>query len=151
MSNCRLIVCEKTGRWAAALRPALGSRPPQIVETRSFAGCEAALVESAYSLVALETTAASLEAVLGFIGLVMIRFPRCYVAALLAPEARGAALLVREAGAIAAIDSVLDAGQVARLARRQLAQAPSAQTGLQDSVWERMPWRAFATTIQPTS
>jgi hypothetical protein len=151
MSTCRLIVCEKAGRWAAALRSALANQPPRIVETRSLAGCEAALAESPYSLVALETTATNLEAVLAFVERVLVRFPRSHVAALFAPEARGAALLLQEAGAIATIESVLDASRVACFARRQLAQAPSAPVGPQESVCERMPWRAFATATQPTS
>jgi hypothetical protein len=151
MSTCRLIVYEKTGRWGAALRSVLRGEPPRLVETRSLAGCEAALSDSPFSLVALETTGSNLEAVVAFVQRTSAKYPRCHVTCLLAPEARDAALLVRESGAIAAIDSVLDAAQLARLARRQLARTPSAEIGLRESVWERMPWAAFATTTQNTN
>jgi hypothetical protein len=151
MSRCHLIVCEKTGRWAAALRSALGERPPSLVETRSLAGCEAALVDAPHSLVALETTASNLEATLAFVGRSIGRFPRCYFVALLDPEICDAALLIREGGAIATFDSVLDAARIVRLAKRQLARAPRQEAEGRESVWERMPWASFATTPPSTN
>jgi DNA-binding NtrC family response regulator len=146
MSQCRLIVCEKSSHWASALRSALRYRPPQVVETRSLAGCEAALAESPSSLVAIEATANNLEALLGFITSVKQPFPRASVVVLLAPESLHAAPLLREAGAIDAITSVLQAPRAARLARRQLALAPKQEADVREFITQRMPWPAYATT-----
>jgi len=148
MPNCRLIICEKTSHWAPVLRGLKGGCRPQIVETRSLAGCEAALSESPASLVALEVAAANLEPVLDFLSRVGCRFPRCATVALLTPETMSAARLVQEAGAIQTVFSVLEAPQIVGLAHRQLARAPREQVGFRQFVLEQMPWASHA-TAQP--
>lgn len=145
MPSCRLIVCEKTSHWAAALRAAMGTKQPQVVETRSVPGCEAALAESPASLVAIETTLANIESVLGLMARIADQFPRASVVVLLTAETHGAAPLMPEAGAIDAIVSVLQAPRVARLACRQFALAPKQEANFQEFVAELMPWAAYAT------
>jgi hypothetical protein len=141
---CRLIVCEKTNRWAAALRAALGRSPLQVVETRSLAGCESALIEAPASLAAVEVTAANLDQAVEFVMQTGRRFPRALVVALLTEEAASAERLIQEAGAIDVIGSVLDAPRIARLARRQFALAPPEELGFHELVRQRMPWAAHA-------
>src|SRR5690349_16486376 len=109
MSNCRLIICEKTSHWGPLLRWRLGRRQRQVVETRSLAGCEAALVEAPASLVAVEVTAGNLEAAFDFLSSVRRRFPRAAVVVFLAPDVEQARLMLLEAGAIETITSVLQA------------------------------------------
>src|SRR5436190_2885022 len=145
MPTCRLIVCEKTSHWAAALRMATGTKQPQIVETRSLAGCEAALAESPASLVAIETTAANIEAASGFIVRVGVRYPQASIVALLAADVLAAGQLMQEAGAIDVVNSVFEAPRVARLAHRQFALAPQHQVDVFEFIAERMPWPAHAT------
>src|SRR5262245_32095511 len=150
MPSCRLIVCEKSNHWAPSLRDALADDPaqgpPTIVETRSLAGCEAALAAAPASLVAIEITATNLEAVLSSMARIQEQYPRAALVGLLTAEAISAAELVREAGAIDAVSSVLDTPRVARLARRQLATAPQQELSFQEFVAEQMPWPAQATT-----
>jgi hypothetical protein len=147
----RLIVCEKTSHWATALRLALSNSParakqqPRVIETRSLAGSETVLTESPASLVALEVTTANVENVVRFIIRSKERFPAAAPVALLAVDAAGVELLVREAGAIDAIRTVLDAQRLARLALRQCMLAPQPEIGLHELVAERMPWLAHAT------
>jgi hypothetical protein len=146
MSTCHLIICEKMGRWAAALRLALEGQEPHIVETRSLAGCERALAKSPWSLMAIEATAANLEAVLDFVLRATARFPHLSVVVLLDSDASEAAALFCEAGAIGVVVSLLEAPRLARLARRQFAIAPQHEPGLAEFVASRMPWPAHATT-----
>jgi hypothetical protein len=148
MPACRLIVCEKTSHWAAALRACLG-RQPRIVETRSLAACKAELSQAPASLVALETTAGNVEAIISFISSINQRFPRASLVVLLAADAEAAALLLREAGAIEAVASVLELPRVARLAHRQLRQAPDEPLSPGQFVAERLSWPAHATGTGP--
>ena len=140
--TCRLIVCEKTNRWATAMRAALGLSQRQVLETRSLAGCESALAEAPASLAAVEVTAANLEQVIDFVVQTGRRFPRALIVALLSEEAASAEWLLRETGVIDAVGSVLDAPRVARLARRHFAACPPAEVNLQELVSQRMPWAA---------
>src|SRR5436190_22288091 len=100
MPSCRLIICEKTSHWAAAVRGEMGTHQPQVVEARSLAGCEAVLAESEASLVAIEITSTNVEAALGFIVRALRRYPQASVVVLLADEATLVDGLMRETGAI---------------------------------------------------
>jgi len=146
MSNCHLIVCEKVSHWAASLRSRVGAQRPQIVETRSLGGCEAALAEAPASLIAIEVSPAKIEEAVRFVASVSRRFPRAAVVVFLAPEVEPAGALFRECGAIDAITSVLQAPRVARLARRHFSLAPQRETTFRQLAAERMPWRSHATT-----
>jgi len=150
MTNCQLIVCERTSHWSAVLRASLGRRQPQVVETRSLPLCEAALVEAPASIVAVEVTQDNLEAVIGFLKKVSERFPRAAFTALLAPEFQPATCLLREAGAIDAIASVLDAPRLTRIAQRHHARAPQREMTLREFVADQMPWAVYATRAGST-
>jgi hypothetical protein len=146
MSPCRLIICEKASHWSLALRVALTRSPPAIVETRGLAHAEAALADSPASLIALETTTANLDAVLDFLDRARTTFPDAQLVGLLPNESASAAPLLREAGAIDVLHSVLDADRLARLARRHFALAPArGPLTLREFAAERLPWPAYAT------
>lgn len=149
MSMCRLIVCEKTSRWATALRSALASelagQPPPIAETRSLSQAEAALCASPASLVAFEITAANLAAALDFLDRARRQFSSAQFVALLPADKTAAAPLLREAGAIDVATSVFEANRVARLTRRHFALAPTApQQTISALLTQRLPWSAYA-------
>jgi len=127
------------------LRASLGERRPQVLETRSLALCQAALAEAPASIVAVEATPDNLEAVVGFLGNVNERFPHVAVAMLLAPELEPVACLLREAGALEAIASGLDAPGVALLAQRHYQRVPQREMTLHEFVADQMPWTAYAT------
>jgi hypothetical protein len=142
MTAPRLIVCERTTRWAIALRAALAG-PPRLVETRSLSQCAAELAQSPASLAAVETTGANLGLVLELLDHMSQRFPRARAVALIEPELLPAAVLLREAQAIDVLAWAHEAPRVARLARRQFDLAPRRQLGLHELVAQRMPWAAY--------
>jgi hypothetical protein len=148
MNACRLIVCEKSSHWAAAVRLSLAGRPPAVVETRGLAQAAAALAASPASLVAIETTSAQIDAVLAFLERSRQQYAQAQFLGLWAGPDAAAAQLLREAGAIDVLTSVLAAGRCARLARRQFALAPPAgPLTLPELIAERLPWSAYATSV----
>jgi len=149
MPACRLIVFEKTSHWAVVLRAELAGNAPRLVEERSWAGCQAAAGQWPASLVAIEVTAANVEAAVERVVWVTREYPRCRVAALLEAEFAereplAAELLLREAGAIEVIRSVLEVPRLARLARRMAAHAPRTNQSIEEFVADRMPWPGLA-------
>lgn len=145
MSRCRLIVYERTGHWAAALRATGVSGLPRIVETRSLAACVGALDQSPRSLVALEISTLNDTAALDVLVAALRQHPQSAIVALLSPAAIGAEPLFREAGAMDVIRSVLDVPRLARLAARVAARAPAAELTLDQFITEALPWSGLAT------
>jgi hypothetical protein len=146
MTTSRLILCEKSNHWAAAVRISLAGQPPAIIETRSLFQAEAALADSPASIVAIETTSATLDASLTFIDRTGRQFSRARFVGLVASDAIAAAPLLREAGAIDVLVSVLDANRLARIARRQFALVPTVgPPTIREFVAERLPWSTYAT------
>lgn len=146
MPGARLIICEKTPRWALALRAADEESSLPLVETRSLTQCAAALVESPASIVLIEISEANFEAALALINRVRERPPLAHVIAAIAPESIAATGLLQEAGAILVVTSTLEAAQAVALARRHFGQCPNDE-GLDLRAWvaQRMPWAAYAT------
>lgn len=133
MPASRLIVCEKTGRWAAALRGAGAN----VSSVRSLAQCEAAIAAEA-GVAAVEITPANLEATVHWLSRVALR-PGVHLAALLPAELSAAEPLLREAGAIDMLSSVSAAPRLARLAARgRRAETPA--MSLSELVSQRLPW-----------
>jgi hypothetical protein len=143
-----LILCEKSTHWAAPLRAALPSGQPQLIETRSLAGCTTALAHSPTSLVALEITLANLEAAVDFLTRSRAQHPYSAVTALLSPETLAADALLREAGAIDTLASTLEAPRLARLALRHFRQLPQPPLDDRNFLADRLPWPAHATARQ---
>jgi len=145
MSASRLIICEKTGRWAVAFRRALAAGHERIAETRGLAGCSRQLAAGPASIVAVEVTAANLDAVLAAVPEWLRRFPHCRTIALLEPEVDAAEALLREAGVVAVLRSTRGAPAIARLAQRHLATAPADNLPLEQAILNSLPWAKWAT------
>jgi hypothetical protein len=153
MSTCRLIVCERTSRWAAALRRALVQRPGAVASVRGLAQCREALALAPASLVAIEVTADNVGAVVDFVAGAG-HSPQTRVAALIpaglanAPletaELETAELLLREAGAVDVLTTLAQAPRLARLYGRHERLAPAEGRNFQQLVSERLPWPALA-------
>lgn len=145
MPTACLIVCEKTGRWAAAFRRALAGHSQALSETRSLAHCGRELADSPASVVAIEITPANLEAVCQE----MLAWSHHYPAArLLALAERGletAEVLLREAGALDVLFSTRDVPAASRLVVRRLALAPVPALPWREALQNRLPWDAWAT------
>jgi len=150
MTNCQLIFCEKASRCAPVVRRELANKAVRIVETRSLAGCEAAIAESPESLVVIEATASNLTSVVDFLVRLRDSFPQA--AAVTVPVVDSATydsvkleLLLAEAGAIGVFRSLLDAPAIARMAERKFQASPASDVSLQEFVAARLPWPTHTT------
>src|SRR5262245_5819094 len=122
------LICERTGRWAAALRVELSrtrahNSAHQIRETRSLAELEVAIQEQVPSFVLLETWPGNVDQVLSL--LAKFASSRTRFAALLEwgdETTRNCQLTtdaLLEAGAVEVIDASRQLGSVVRIAERQ--------------------------------
>jgi hypothetical protein len=146
MSQCRFILCEKTSRWAVAVRRALGERGRWLVETRSLPQCGRELRTFPASLVTVEISESNLEAALGAVARWSRRFPAARVIALLDASLSAAEPLVREAGAIGVLASTRDAPTAAELFERHAALVPADDGPLEQSILAELPWQRWATS-----
>lgn len=144
MSSSHLIICEKSSRWAGALRAALAGRPPQVVETRSLASAMTRLAQSPASLVFVEVNERNAASVLEWLDKIHCRFPLARAVVAIDPTLASLELHFRESGSMDVLYSTQQAPSVARLARRHFARTPSEQLDLSQWIAERMPWSAYA-------
>ena len=135
----KLIVCERTGRWAVALQRELAEAGVRVWETRTLADCRDELVESPASFAVIE-----LGANVGGLLRLLARQPRQFPAARLAVVADRSRAdhewLMREAGAVHFLCSPREVAVLARLACRHLAEVPPPQQSLADRIWTSLPW-----------
>ena len=135
----RLLVCERTGRWAVTLRRELADVGVRVWETRTLDYCWRELAASPASFVIVELS--------GDIGTLLRRLARlgCEY-----PAARAAVVadrrlaqyewLLREAGAVHFLCSSRQVGPLAQLACRHLAQVPPPPQSLTERIWATLPW-----------
>ena len=156
------IICERTSRWASALRVALERqddaelRAARICEVRNHRDLEAQLVSRPDALVTIEVDRANLAAVLAWLATAGERFPRArFVVGLdwslcegrkAAGDERAhdvAGALV-EAGAALVLRSPREHGRLVELGRRHMAaNSPAAGDELspRQRVWASLPWQ----------
>jgi hypothetical protein len=140
MPNAQVIVCERGGAWAIALRlAAAGTRLP-LRETRSLAECRQALRAAPASLLAVECDAERLDEVFNLLVEVDHAFPWARVVVLAQRGLEEHEELARELGAEAFVTSPRDVPSIARLARGHLAAAPVEDVNLFDRFRARLPW-----------
>jgi len=140
MQSARIIVCEKTGSWAAALRGVLSATQHCVRETRSLAECWRELEQSPASLVALELTSEDSEALVRRLLDLSRRFPRARAIVLGRRVLKPFESLFREAGAAHVLLSPRGVSGAARLIERHMAQVPREQLTFHQSIWNRLPW-----------
>jgi hypothetical protein len=143
------IVCERTGRWTAALRQAIDRSlqkrtypiPQHIRETRSLADFEAACSERPATLSLLEVRIEIFAAVLDLLSSESTR--RMPIVALLHEPLLADAL--REAGALAVIDSPRRIASVVELATQISANQSHLLVAefisIADWAWAALPWQ----------
>ncbi|MEN6451879.1 MAG: hypothetical protein ABFC96_15420 [Thermoguttaceae bacterium] len=138
-ATARLIVCERTGRWAVALRRELTGAGVRVWETRTLGECHDELVASPASFLVLEVNGEP-SAPLRFVAQHARQFSAARVA--IVTDAAGVAYeaVAREAGAVHFLSSPRHAGLLARLACRHLAQVPPPPQGLAERIWSSLPW-----------
>lgn len=156
MSGVEWIVCEQTGRWAAALRMAInrsGIRPTTVHEVRSLAELAARLVDCPAGLALMEVLPSDLGETLAWLPEARIAYPQARFAGLLDTATANhetktiVAAVLRAAGAFEVIDSprdlhiVLDAGRCHAEAAQNRGVFQKAQQSLSDWAWELLPWQ----------
>lgn len=137
----RLIVCERSGRWAVGLRRELGAAEPRVHETRSVAECWEVLAASPASFVVVELTSAGAGELLRRMARLGRDFPLARVVVVADRCLASHEWLMREAGAIHFTCSPRQLGPVARMASRHLEQAPAPQRTVTQRIWASLPWK----------
>jgi hypothetical protein len=136
----RLVLCERTGRWAAALRGELAGAGLHVWETRTMDDCGTLLAESPASFAVLELSEKKIGEILDFIGNWQAEFPLFRFAVVADRDLAPYKWFMYEAGAADFICSVRKIGAVARTACRHLAQAPPLPQSLTERIWANLPW-----------
>lgn len=139
MPPARIIVCEKTGRWAVALRRELGAKP-RVYETRSLPECWEELAASPASWLLLEATEANLDGLTLRLTELGRDFPEARAVVCADRSLAPCEWLLREAGAVHAVFSPRELVPVARMSKRHLAAVPLPPRSVRERVWERLPW-----------
>jgi hypothetical protein len=139
----RLIVCERTGRWAAALRRALVDLGVRVFETRSFDACREELITSPASFVVFEL-GSDASPLLANITRQLREFPASRIAVAADRSQADYHALLCEAGAVFFLDSPRRIDVLAQLACRHLAQVPLPIQSLTERIWASLPWREMS-------
>lgn len=138
----QLIICEKKGFWAAALRWQPGSLTLPTQETRSLIDTRSALQAAPASLLALETTLANAEGVLRLLHESRQAWPMSRVVVLLTSEVGALRDLFWESGAALVVSSPRRLDLVRHFIERNLAIHEPPEQLTRDWVWSRLPWTA---------
>ena len=140
MRSARIIVCEKTGRWAASLRcmPQLASVP--IWETRMLSECAARLRESPASVLVIEAVGDKVTDLCRWLVEQTGRFAEMRSVTVASPLDRPAEAVLRTAGAHHVVGNVVELNRLAHWIARHVAQAPSNRASVRQWTWARLPW-----------
>lgn len=138
--RARLIVCERFGRWAVALRRELPVPGVRLYETRSTAECWAMLARSDASFVVVELTRSGARYLLERMAWLERDFPLARVAVVGERALASYEWLMREAGAVHFTVSPRELRPLACLAVRHLDSVPRPQLSLTKRIWGDLPW-----------
>lgn len=135
-------MCEKSGRWALALRRLRGQDDLPLIETRSLRECWEELSRHRRGLLLLELTPRNLDSLLAKMRGLGEAFPLARAAVVCEPEGAACQWLVREAGAVHFATTPRQAGELLTLARRYQQQYAAEETELDPLrvIWNRLPW-----------
>lgn len=136
----RLIVCERSGRWAAALRREMGGAGTLIQEARSLRGAWDLLDGSPASFVLVELTRPGVADLLRRMARLQRDYPLARVAIVADRRLGSFEWLMREAGAVHFTCSPRQLGPVFWLACRHLAQSPPPRRSAAERILASLPW-----------
>jgi hypothetical protein len=136
----RLIVCERWGSWAVAMRRELAAAGLRVYETRNLADCWEMLGEAPASFAIVELSAGNVAALLRHMARLERDFPLGRVAVVADRSLSGYQWLMREAGAVHFTCSPRQLAPLARLAAGHLAEAPAPRPNLTGQIWAGLPW-----------
>ena len=137
----RLLVCERSGQWAGALRRELADAGLHVWETRSQAECWELLAATPASFIVAELTESHAEGLLRRMMRLERDFPLARLAVVAERRLADWQWLVREAGAVHFTCSPRQLAPLAEMACRHLASVPPPPQNLTDRIWTALPWR----------
>ncbi len=138
--HCRLIVCERGGEWAVALRRELGEAGPRVYETRSLPECWQLLAGHGASFLLLELVPAAVDDLIARLASMEREFPAARAAVVAERSMAAYEMLLREAGAVYFVATPRSLGEVAGMARRHFDGAPRSRRPLMEEIRARLPW-----------
>ena len=138
--TARLIICEKSGQWAAAFRRAATSCELPISETRGLQQVERELADKPASIAAIEVNAATAAKVAIQISAWQTKYPAARFLLLADRELEAIEVELREAAAVHVIYSTRDLAGPLRIVRRHLARAPQPPLSLEETILAALPW-----------
>lgn len=142
--TARLVVCERTGRWASALRRDWHDAAPRIHETRHRDDARSELHEARASLVIVEATVAQQVDTLRWLYGIVDEFPRASLCVVGDAGLSRTEWFWRDAGARWVHWSWRDLTPIIHVARRHLAQYPAADRTWREQLFDRLPWTSQA-------
>jgi DNA-binding NarL/FixJ family response regulator len=138
----RLIVLERDGHWAAALRRELDDAAVRIVETRSWDEVWQLLGQSPSALVAAELSPATPERTLAALARIERVYPQAAIIVLADRRLAGYRDLLLEAGALHFISSPRRLPEIGAILRRRAARfdGPVAADDPLEEIRNNLPW-----------
>ncbi len=140
MRSARIIVCERTGRWAASLRCMPQLAAVSISETRMLTECAARLRENQTSVLVVEAVTDKVPDVCRWLKEQADRFMNMRSVIVVSPLDRAADAVLRTAGAHHIVSSVVELNRLARWIARHVDSAPSSRSSVRQWTWARLPW-----------
>jgi hypothetical protein len=141
MPQSQLIVCERTGVWAAALARLLPS-PASIRQTRCLADSWQAFEEMPAGILGLEVTESNLRSSVALLAGLGRQYPLARAFAMTRWASEDEQWLLREAGAVDVAASMRQLHRIARIVQRHLDSVPTEDSSLPEAVWAKLPWGA---------
>jgi len=139
-STARLIVCERSGEWSAALRLELADSGVRLWECRRIAEAWTALAETPCSFAVVEANRPNLGDLIERLERLRHDFPGARAAVVADRNLAGYEWLLREAGAVHFLVSTRHVPPLARLVVRHLANVPLPQQTFVERIWASLPW-----------
>jgi hypothetical protein len=141
MECARVVVCERTGHWAVALRRLLAPAGRRVYQTPSWEDCWDELRRSPASAVVLELTPQNDTLVLERLLRLKRQFPQACPVVLGDSGLARYEWAARAAGAVHVVFAPRRLPAAARFIERHLDQAPQPELSFREAIWRRLPWR----------
>ena len=136
----RLIVCERSGEWAAALRIELIQSGVKLRECRGLPDAWTALAETSGAFLVAEATRENLSELAERLSRLRRDFPLARAAVVADRGLAECEWFMREAGAIHFVTSPRQLQPLAALVVRHLAGVPPPPQSVAEQIWASLPW-----------
>ena len=138
----RLMIAERSGGWAAAIRIELAETGVRLWEAGPRPKLPLLLAETPASFLVLELTVKNPPRLLDVLAQMQRGWPDARAAVVADRSLAQWEWLMREAGAVHFLTSPRKLAPLVELACRHLAAAPTPQQTLPERIWSSLPWGA---------